>query len=326
MRRLRKRCARTPGVAGLVLLAGLNTACAAVDVEPEAKPKQPATDGEGFGTSGERAKLQACYAEAQLHDSNLSVHTTALYFAREGKLVFVDVELPSNPKLARCLSDALLLSRPFEARAARAAGTVASGAIQIDLGPPLRLPAPQPTLAEVRARSRRVTLEALRQGALRESDPMVRETLNPPPRWPSPEMRAELDACHRQALPSHPGLVLHRDVIYLVGGSKVLLADVSIPEAPELRHCVLNRIQSWSSPFKTSAQAATLSSFFIDLGGPEEFPDHPPESLPAELARRRALIAQALELGLIQADDPLVEQFNDARSGPSRASEKRGAD
>ncbi|HEX2673162.1 MAG TPA: hypothetical protein VHM25_19915, partial [Polyangiaceae bacterium] len=157
-------------------LAALSAGCATVDTEPEAQPKQPATNGEAFGTASERAKLQACHADASLQDPKLSVHTTALYFARDGKIVFVDVTLPKTPELARCLSDALLGSHPFEAPVAQGQGSVASGALRIDLGPPLSAPAPRPTLSEVRARYRRVTLEAVRQGALHESDPVVRET------------------------------------------------------------------------------------------------------------------------------------------------------
>jgi len=318
----RVRCTR---VAGLVLLAGLSAACAAVDAEPQVQPKQPAAQREGFGSAGEQAKLQACYATAKLENPALSVHTTALYFAREGKLVFVDVTLPETPKLARCLSDAVLTSYVFDAPAARAPGTIAVGSLPIDLGPPLAAPAPRPSLAEIRARDRRVTLEALRQGALRASDPIVRDTLNPPPPWPTREMQAELDACHRDALRSQPGLVLHRDVIYLARGSKVLLADVNIPEAPELRRCVLERIQTWSSPFSnsssSSSEGAVMSGFFLDLGGPEEFPDQPPGTLTAELARRRALVARALELGLIANNDPLLQRFEDPRPAPNRESQ-----
>ncbi|HEX2673569.1 MAG TPA: hypothetical protein VHM25_21965, partial [Polyangiaceae bacterium] len=134
--------------------------------------------------------------------------------------------------------------------------------------------------------------------------------------WPTPAMRAELDACHRDAVRSGPPLVLHRDVIYLARGSQVLLADVSIPESPELRRCALERILKWSSPFSGSFEGTTLSGFFMDLGGAEEFPD-PPGSLTAELNRRRALVEHALELGLIQADDPLLERFKDAGATPS---------
>jgi len=138
-------------------------------------------------------------------------------------------------------------------------------------------------------------------------------------------MQAELDACHRDALHSHPGLVLHRDVIYLARGSKVLLADVNIPEAPELQRCVLERIQTWSSPFSSSSssssEGAILSGFFLDLGAPEEFPDQPPGTLTAMLARRRALIARALELGLIAANDPLLQRFEDPRPAPNRESQ-----
>ena len=309
-----------------LLLAALSAGCATVDTEPEAQPKQPTTNGEGFGTASDRAKLQACYADAKLRDPDLSVHTTALYFAREGKLVFVDVTLPEAPELASCLSDALLSSHPFEAQAAQ--GSIVSGALRVDLGPPLSAPAPRPTLSEVRARYRRVTLEALRQGALHENDPIVRETLNPPPPWPTREMRAELEEC-REALHSGTPRVLHRDVIYLARGSRVLLAEVNIPEAPELRRCVLERILKWQSPFSGSSSEATiLSGFFLDLGGPEEFPD-PPGSLTAELARRRALLEHALELGLIQAGDPLLERFKATgaeRSAQPQTDQKPTAD
>jgi hypothetical protein len=188
-----------------------------------------------------------------------------------------------------------------------APGTVASGARRIDLGPPLTTPTRRPTLAEVRARYQRVTLAALQQGVLRESDDLVRAMRSPAPAWPTEAMRAELGACHRDASPSHPGLEVHREVIYLTRGGKILIADVSIPEAPELQRCVLERISGWSAPFP-DASITVLSSFFIDLGGPEDFPDHPID-LPAELARRRALVERAVTLGLIPTDDPLRKEF-----------------
>jgi len=317
MGRRTKDCARIIGLSALVCLTGLSEGCAAVDTTPEALSKQPASNSERFGSASDRAKLEACYADARLQNPDLSVHTSALYFAREGKLVFVDVELPETPKLAHCLSEAILSSHPFEApieaRAAHGSEAVASGAIGIDLGPPPAVPPPRPTLSEVRARVRRVTLEALRQGALHESDAVVRETLNPPPPWPTRDMLAQLDECHRDALRSGAPLVLHRDVLYLARGSQVLLADVSIPEAPELRRCVLERIVKWQSPFPGSSEATTLSGFFLNLGGAEEFPD-PPGTLTAELARRRALLERARELGLIQADDPLLERFKNAEA------------
>jgi len=157
-----------------------------------------------------------------------------------------------------------------------------------------------------------VTLAALQQGALRETDPVVRELLNPPPPWPSPEQEAELDACYGKALGAHPGLVLHRDVLYLTRGGKVLLADVRIPEAPELQTCIQERIQGWSVPLAPSSKETILSGFFIHLGAPEALPE-PPRSLTAELDRRRALLRRALELGLMQADDPMLKRFDYGR-------------
>jgi hypothetical protein len=230
-----------------------------------------------------------------------------LYFARDGKVVFADVELPESPQLARCLADAMLGSVEREGPFPETPGTISSGARRIDLGPPLTTPTRRPTLAEVRARYQRVTLAALQQGVLRESDDLVRAMRSPAPAWPTEAMRAELGACHRDASPSHPGLEVHREVIYLTRGGQILLADVSIPEAPELQRCVLERISSWSAPFP-DASATLLSSFFIDLGGPEEFPDHPLE-LTAERARRLALIDRAVALGLMTPDDPLRKRF-----------------
>jgi hypothetical protein len=289
----------------VALLASLAGGCATLDTESESK--QPTVAATPVAEAGTDAKLQACYATARSQEPELSVHVVALYFARDGKVVFADVELPESPELARCLADGMLGWQPIDGPLPAPPGEIVSGARLIDLGPPLTTPTRRPTLAEVRARQQRVTLAALRQGVLRESDDLVREMRSPPPAWPTPAMRAELAACHRDASPSHPGLVVHREVIYLTRGGKILLADVSIPEAPELQRCVLERISSWSAPFP-NASAAVLSSFFIDLGGPEDFPDHAID-LPAELARRRALVERAVTLGLVPPDDPLRRQF-----------------
>src|SRR4051812_8174869 len=204
--RIKVTTAGLVSLSGLRALTGLSAGCATVEAEPEARLQQPAPNGSGIATTSYQAKLQACYADAQRHDPGLSVHTVALYFARDGKLVFVNVELPETPKLERCLSDVILSSYAFEAPGGPGSGATASGALRIDLGPPLTIPLPRPSLAEVRARHQRATLAALQQGALRESDPVVREVLNPPPPWPTPEMRAGLEACHRDSLKSHPGL------------------------------------------------------------------------------------------------------------------------
>jgi len=301
--------------AGLASLTMLSAGCAPVNAPPDARPQTSAPTNGSWVAASDQAKLQACYVEAKSHDPNLSVHTVALYFARDGKFVFVDVELPQTPALARCLSDAILTS-PYQGPVAQEPGVVASGGLRIDLGPPLPEPerASRPMLAEIRARHERVTLTALQQGALRESDPMVRELRNPPPPWPSPEMRAELEACHRESLKSQPGLELHREVIYLTRGGKILLADVSIPEAPELQRCVLDRIQHWASPL-ASADATALSGFFIDLGGAEQLPTGP-GTLSAELERRRALVERALELGMVRADDPVLQRFKSSAAEP----------
>lgn len=305
-------------VSGLALIALFGAGCATLDAGGESESKRATVAAAGVEHAGNDAKLHACYAEARAQQPELAVHTVALYFARDGKVVFADVELPESPQLARCLADGLLGSVAFVGPAGQPPGTLASGGRPIDLGPPLTTPAPRPTLADVRARWQRVTLEALQRGVLRDSDAVVREMMAPAPAWPTAEMRAELGRCHQEATKLHPGLVVHRDVIYLTRGGKVLLADVSIPEAPELQRCVLERITTWSSPF-SGVSETVLSGFFIDLGGPEEFPDRPPQ-LRAEFARRAALVDRAVALGLINADDPLRKRFG---HGPAEST--RGA-
>jgi len=305
--------------AGLVSLTVLSTGCASVNAPPKTRPQTSAPNGGSFLTARDQPKLQACYADAKLRDPSLSVHTVALFFARDGRFVFVDVELPETPALARCLSNEILGS-PYQGPVTQGSGVVASGGLRIDLGPPLTDAErqPRPTLAEMRARHRRVTLAALQQGVLRESDPILRELRNPPPPWPTLEMRVELDACHEDALKSQPGLEVHRDVIYLTRGGKVLLADVSIPEAPELQRCVLERIRQWPSPSFEPSDGTVLSGFFIDLGGPEQLPEKP-ATLSAELERRSALVLRALELGMIAADDPVLQRFKSNGATPGHA-------
>ena len=293
-----------------VLLAALTFGCAShSDAPPSAVPADKAKgDSPAAGPLdvAARPKLQACYDTARARDPQLAVHTVAQFFVREGKVVFADVELPQTPELAQCLADALVGSA-HEMPMAHEPGAFATGGIWLHFGPPASAPPTPPTLAEVRARSRRMVLEALRRGALHESDPPVRELLNPPPPWPTAAMKAELDACHKQALSAHPGLELHRDVIYLARGPRILLADVNIPEAPELGRCVVDRVVTWLSPF-SEASTTVVSGLFIDLGGPERFPD-PPADLHVELARRDALVQRALQRGLISADDPLLERL-----------------
>jgi hypothetical protein len=79
-----------------------------------------------------------------------------------------------------------------------------------------------------------------------------------------------------------------------------------VREAPS----VLERVSSWSSPV-ANASDTVLSGFFIDLGGPEAFPD-PPVDLTTERARRPALVDRAVALGLMPPDDPLRKQLGAA--------------
>jgi hypothetical protein len=285
-------------------------------VAPAAKATgdSPVAQGPGVAAAA-RPKLQACYDTARARDPELAVHTVALFFAREGKVVFADVELPQTPELARCLGDALVGSA--QEGPSHEPGALGYSSLRLDFGPPASAPPPPPTLADLRARHRRIVLDALRRGALRESDPPVREVLNPPPPSPTAAMQAELDACHKQALAAHPGLVLQRHVIYLARGRRMLLADVNIPEAPELARCVVDRIVTWSSPFSEGAETV-VSGLFIHLGGPERLPDAPAHAY-AELARRDALVQRALQLGLISADDPLLARLKRPQPGMGQA-------
>jgi hypothetical protein len=295
--------------------ASRSTAPASVAPAAKAKGDSPVAERPDVAAAA-RPKLQACYDTARARDPELAVHTVALFLAREGKVVFADVELPPTPELARCLGDALVGS-VHGGPMAQEPGALAFGGTRLDFGPPVSAPPPPPTPAELRARHRRFILEGLRHGALRESDPPVRELLNPPPPWPTAAMLAELDACHKQALAAHPGLVLHRNVHYLARGRRVLLADVHIPEAPELGRCVVDRIVTWPSPFSEAA-GTVVSGLFIDLGGPERLPD-PPADLHAELAHRDALVQRALRAGLISADDPLLERLKRPQPGLGQA-------
>jgi hypothetical protein len=296
--------------AGIGLLAFWGTACSTLGTSSQHEPKPSLKGPSSAEGAAPEAALRACHASALVQQPGLSVHTVALYFARDGKVVFADVELPEYPQLERCLEDALLGSPAI----AGPSGIVGGGGRPIDLGaPPLTRPR-RPTLAEVRERHRRMTLEALRRGALKETDALVQEVLNPSPPWPTAPMRGELDACHRAALEADPGLVVHREVLYVARDGKVLLADVDLSEAPELQRCVLERVQSWSSP--PLGTESVLSGFFMDLGGPEEFPD-PPPTLAAARARRVALVDRAVALGLIRADDPLRERLRGRSLDPA---------
>ena len=311
MVRLQRLSVRTGSLlVGLVLGALLN-GCGS----QHAAPRQSGAEIAGPGGAASHAKLQPCFEEAKAADPNLSVHTDAWYFARDNKVVFVDVELPGAPQLAACLRQAILGSSIGGPPVVRTPGSFSGGGMPIDWGPPETNPKPRLTAEEFQARHRRVVLEALRQGALRPDDPPVRELLNPAPPWPTVEMRAELEACHRAA----PELSLQRIVMYLTRGGRVLLADVSIPENLELQRCVLQRIAGWASPFSSSSETV-LSSFLIELGEPEERAViGTRDRLQAELARRDALVRRALELGLIKADDPLFERLRAPGGGASTA-------
>jgi hypothetical protein len=307
----------------LGLLVSLGTGCATLDSGAETEPKQSTGTAIHGGEAEPEPALRACHAQARLQQPDLAVHTVALYFARDGKVVFADVELPEAPALARCLADAMLGAPVFGPAVEVPQGAIVSGARRIDLGPPQITPTRRPTPPEVRARYRKATLAALRQGVLRESDPLAQAMRTPSPAWPTAEMRAQLDACHRDAARSWPGLVVHREVIYLARGAKLLLADVNIPEAPELKSCVLEKIGTWSSPFPTPTETQ-LSSFFVDLGGPEQFPD-PPLDLVVERSRRLALIDRAIALGLIAADDPLRARLSAAPAATAPVPAANGA-
>lgn len=303
--------------ARLVLLGGLGCGCAprvaaTTSAAPEAKAEPQAPAPERLGMAAAQAKLRACYDNARERDPALAAHTVIQYFARGGRIVFADVELPQAPALAQCFREALLGS-DIGGPGAQEVGSFSSGGMPLHFGPAPLPPTPPPSPAEWRARNRRMTLEALRSGVLHEDDLIVRELLNPAPPWPTAAMRAELDACHHEALSAHPGLVLHRSVFYLSRGRRVLLATVSTPEAPALARCLEDRIATWASPFPETS-GSELSSFFIDLGGPEQFPD-PPVDLTSELARRDALVERARKLGLISADDPLLERLKRTSPG-----------
>jgi hypothetical protein len=317
MGRLQAVCVAATTLTTGLALAALVNGCRAQPREAETPPRRTGTAIAGPGSRLDRAKLQACYDGAKVNNPSLSVHTIALYFARDGKLVFVDVDLPASPQLARCLREAMLSWPAFGPPVAGPPGSFSSGAIRIDFGAPSTTPTNSPTAEEFEARFHRITLEALRAGALRPDDPPVRELRSPAPPWPTPQMRAELEACHRAS--SQPTLPLRRNVFFLTRGGRVLLADVAIPEDSGLEQCVLQRIVGWESPVSSESETV-LSSFLIELGGPEELTDEVMRArLNGELTRRDALVRRALQLGLLESSDPLLERLKARPAGASAA-------
>src|SRR5690348_16368370 len=98
MSRLRAVCVRIATLAAGLALAAIMSGCRAQSREAEAPPRRTGTEIAGRGSPVARAKLQACYDGAKVYDPTLSVHTALLYFARDGKIVFVDVDLPASPE------------------------------------------------------------------------------------------------------------------------------------------------------------------------------------------------------------------------------------
>lgn len=150
MVRLQRARVRTASLlVGLGLGAFVN-GCGSRHPAPATAAGQGEAESAGPGSAAHRAKLQPCFDQAKAEDPNLSVHTVAWYFARDGKVVFVDVELPEAPQLAGCLKQAILGSSIGGPPVARTPGSFSGGGMPIDWGPPEANPKPRPTAEESR--------------------------------------------------------------------------------------------------------------------------------------------------------------------------------
>lgn len=261
-----------------------------------------------------QAELAQCFATAQRTQPALVVDTPALLLARGGQPLFVDIELPEAPALAACFTR-VLMNHPAPGPAVHR-NALSVGSLQLRFSVPENTPVPRESLSAFKDRQARFQQRVLERGLLEPSDPLYREWVSPKPPWPGPAQLAELDTCYRAALPTHPNLILHRNVFYLERAGKVLLADVLVPEAPALAHCLTNTMTTWVAPFVPGSNSrAVVSSFFIDLGAPPEFPDR----LPGYdlLKHRDELLKRAVDSGLLDRDDPLVKLLDRNSSMPS---------
>ena len=260
------------------------------------------------GLKARDAALRRCFEGARRTQPDLSVDATATILARGQRIVYAEIEPLVAPELEQCFTAALMQHSVTPALTSVDPNALSIGGIALRFGLPAGSPPRRPSLREVRAMLERFKQHVLERGLLRPNDALYREWLSPPPPWPGPGERAELEACYRAALPAHPGLVLHRSVLFLQRDGRVLLTDVLIPEAPELARCVTERVAGWRGPITQSEGGGSVfSSFFLDLGAPPEYPD----ALPADdfFKRRRALIERAHSAGLLPDDDPFWATF-----------------
>ena len=123
--------------------------------------------------------------------------------------------------------------------------------------------------------------------------------------WPNAAQRAELEDCYAAMHGSHPGLSIHRSVNYLARAERVVLADVQVPQAPELAACFMERIHGWKVPLAGASYRCILDTFWIDIGAPADWP----EDVRPILSRRTRLVAEALQRGLMRERDPLLGEL-----------------
>lgn len=127
----------------------------------------------------ERA-LQSCYDQPSVRRPGVEAHGFAKYLVVGREIVAVHVSLPNAPALAQCLRTAVLGALPPLSETPP--DGLAIGTVAIDVGGPR--PKPQSAeaarqLAAQREAVQALVREAVLQGFIPESDPLVRETLGP---------------------------------------------------------------------------------------------------------------------------------------------------
>jgi hypothetical protein len=248
------------------------------------------------------AETERCYAAALQNNPALTVETEAHWVRRNGRVTFVLLEMPEAPDLVRCIRRAIEHQQrdDFAGRA-----LLSFGFFPIRIGK--RADDRRPSRREFKARARRFLDTAFAYGAISPGElPAV--TTN---EFPNEEQQDELQTCYEAARREQPELIVHRKVLYLARAKKVLLADVQVPDAPELAKCLIERIEHWACPHASSV----LSSFWIDLGAAPEWPATERDFH----ARRARLLSRALEQSLIAPDDPLFEELKLSANTPSAA-------
>ncbi|HET9957448.1 MAG TPA: hypothetical protein VFQ61_23275 [Polyangiaceae bacterium] len=131
----------------------------------------------------------------------------------------------------------------------------------------------------------------------------------PPVRHDSATERAALDACYAASSAQHPGLSVNSTALYLVRGGKYIYVDFELAEAPELARCIRESMLQWQAfqPPGSDPGAVGVGGRPIRLGpAPTERPAA--ETFAAHRERWRRVVNSALEKGILDRNDPIVQE------------------